>query len=36
VGRQGVPLARLRPAGDLVSDLVRETEEAIARLCDAG
>jgi nitronate monooxygenase len=33
---QGVPLARLRPAGDLVRDLVRETEEAVARLCGAG
>ncbi len=29
---QGVPLARARPAGDLVRDLVRETEEAVARL----
>ena len=29
---QAVPLARARPAGDLVRDLVRETEEAVARL----
>ena len=29
---QGVPLARARPAGDLLRDLVRETEEAVARL----
>jgi nitronate monooxygenase len=29
---QGVPLARVRGAGDLVRDLVRETEEAVARL----
>lgn len=29
---QAVGLARARPAGDLVRDLVRETEEAVARL----
>ena len=29
---QGAPLARARGAGDLVRDLVRETEEAVARL----
>lgn len=32
---QAVPLARVRPAGDLVRDLVRETEEAVARLAGA-
>lgn len=29
---QGVPLARARPAAELLRDLVRETEEAVARL----
>jgi nitronate monooxygenase len=33
---QGAPLARARPAADLVRDLVRETEEALARLVDGG
>ncbi|HET8540874.1 MAG TPA: nitronate monooxygenase [Anaeromyxobacter sp.] len=32
---QGVALARARPAGDLVRELVRETEEAVARLAGA-
>ncbi len=31
---QGVALARARPAADLFRDLVRETEEAVARLAD--
>jgi nitronate monooxygenase len=29
---QGAPLSRARPAADLVRDLVRETEQALARL----
>jgi len=32
---QGVPLARARPAGELLRDLVRETEAAAARLSGA-
>jgi nitronate monooxygenase len=32
---QGVALARARPAADLLRDLVRETEEAVARLAAA-
>jgi nitronate monooxygenase len=31
---QGAPLARARPAAELVRDLVRETEETVARLAD--
>ena len=31
---QGAPLARARPAAELVRDLVRETEEAVGRLAD--
>ena len=33
---QAVPLARARGAGELVRDLVRETEEAVARIAGGG